>query len=182
MFTLAICGLNELPDKIDSFAPTHILSVITHIEPQPGHHMHIAISDVPMPMDGHVHPTMEHLQQVLAFTEHLTDDDRLLIHCYAGQSRSTACALAALIQHGMDFREAFDHVSVMRAIMLPNALIVHLTDEYFGLNGEFDQLLKDYYAGHFQRARDMHQATTVKEAIPSQSDVNFMRNLLSILN
>lgn len=135
-----------------------------------------------MPMEGNVHPTVEHLKQVFAFTQHLSDDDRLLVHCYAGQSRSTACALAVLIQHGMDFREAFDRVSVMRSIMLPNALIVHLTDEYFGLNGEFDQLLKDYYAGYFQRARDTHQATTVKEAIPSQSDINFMKNLLSILD
>lgn len=185
MFQLKICGLDEVEDAIVSFAPTHMISAIQHMPLRHDRrHLHVAIADVPRPAEGHVHPTQKHLQQVLDFTADLTDDDRLLTHCYAGQSRSTAYAIAVLIQHGMDPRAAFDHVSAMRAILLPNTLIVQQIDAHFGLHGGLIDLIHAYHLGYVQRVRAIAQANrgqTIKDQAPSQANVDWMKTLLKTL-
>ena len=153
MFALHICGYAELRPAIESFKPTHIISAIEQIDRLPGKHLHVKVSDVSSTQPGYITPTSNHLTKVLEFTQDLTDEDRLLVHCFAGQSRSTAFAIAALIQHGMTYREAFDEVSALRSILLPNKLIVRQTDVHFGLNGEFERLVQDYYHDSMMRTR-----------------------------
>jgi predicted protein tyrosine phosphatase len=173
MFTINICGYNDLTDVIQTYQPTHIISAIENIEPLSEHHLHVMISDITTGWDGHVLPTIEHLLMVLQFTQNLTDEDRLLVHCFAGQSRSTAFAIAVLIQHGMRYNEAFDHVSSLRPILLPNRLIIRLIDQHFDLNGSLNQLVQSYYEGEYKRI-------TKPVGLPSQSDVNVMKDLMQI--
>jgi predicted protein tyrosine phosphatase len=72
---------------------------------------------------------------VLAFTRTLTDNDRLLVHCRAGVSRSTAMIIAIFLQHGMDPDQAFSHVRRLRPEMIPNRRILELADARFRLSG-----------------------------------------------
>jgi predicted protein tyrosine phosphatase len=154
MFQLKICGVAELHEVIAAFQPTHIISTITQSEALdlPGAHLHINVGDITSELDGHVLPTMHHLVELLNFTKDLTDDDRLLIHCFAGMSRSTAFAVAVLIQHGMDYDKAFDHVALLRPILLPNRLIIKLVDQYFALRGDLIDLVRQYYVGQYNRS------------------------------
>jgi predicted protein tyrosine phosphatase len=182
MFKLQICGFPELNEVIDSFQPTHIISAINWVEPLPGRHLHVDVSDVSRPMDGHVHPKSEHLKQVLAFTIGLTDADRLLVHCYAGQSRSTAFAIAVLIQHGLSYEAAFDQVAAIRSILLPNRLIIQLTDDHFALNGNLTRLIADYEAAHQARLRSEHShALSARDRPPTRAEVDWMKMLISSL-
>lgn len=180
MFAIQVCGYAELADVIASFAPTHIISAINSIGPLDDveHHLHVNVSDVPMPMDGHIHPTMAHLNQVLTFTAGLTDQDRLLVHCFAGQSRSTAYAIGVLIQHGLNSAEAFDKISILRSILLPNTLIIKLIDDRFGLHGELIEIIDHYRQGDYERMRELASSNR-KTASPSKSDVAWMKKLLN---
>lgn len=47
-------------------------------------------------------PQKEHIERILNATADLSADANILVHCYAGQCRSTAMAIAIATQHGMD--------------------------------------------------------------------------------
>lgn len=90
-------------------------------------------------------PAPEHVDIVLAHTADMKDGDSLLIHCAAGKSRSPAMAIAILIQHGMSWQAAFDHIFEMRPQMIPNQLMMSFIDAKFGFNGEFFKFYTDWY-------------------------------------
>jgi predicted protein tyrosine phosphatase len=175
MFEIRICGFSELQDCIRQFNPTHVISVIRSIEPIEGKHLVIPCDDIPMPIEGMQEPTSEHLAAAMAFTEHLNENDRVIVHCFAGQSRSTAIAIAILIQHGLTSKQAFDHVSRLRSILLPNTRIIEYTDAYFNLGGELIQLVEDHRRGVYQR-------TLFPEAGVSRESIDIMKELLEKLN
>lgn len=108
-------------------------------------HLKILMDDVTMPHPMHpgIVPDISHLRQIFEFTKNLTDADRLIIHCHAGISRSTAVALAVLCQHGMEPYSAAVHVYELRRIAEPNLLLVELADELLGFDGElFDAVAR----------------------------------------
>lgn len=142
MFSLRVVGLTEAQQLIDQHWPTHIVSLRT----DPGitigpHHLYIQVADVHCVTPDVIYPLPEHLHQVFAFTQHLTSDDRLLVHCLMGQSRSTAVAIGVLMQHGMDYETAFATVAKIRPILQPNLLFIQHIDNYFGMNSKLVELV-----------------------------------------
>src|SRR3954469_10885097 len=83
-------------------------------------------------------PTMWHVQRFLTWTKALPDDAILLVHCEAGVSRSTAAALAILVQfHGNDkIEECVKLLLGVRDVACPNSLITKFADDILGCNGE----------------------------------------------
>lgn len=55
-------------------------------------------------------PSVFTVERILKFTADLPEDSNLLIHCWAGVSRSTAIGVLVAVQHGMTVREAVDHI------------------------------------------------------------------------
>ena len=142
MFRLRVVGLLEAQQLIDEQWPTHVISLRTDPGTSTGpHHLYVQVADVHAVTPGVIYPLPEHLRQVFDFTQHLTDDDRLLVHCLAGQSRSTAIAIGVLIQHGMDCETAFATVARLRPILQPNLLFTQHIDDYFGLNNKLVELV-----------------------------------------
>ncbi len=174
MFALEICGYSDLDRIIEKFKPTHIISLIENVRFLGNNHLHLQVSDIHGPTLGFTHPIKEHLDELLDYTRNLTDSDRILVHCFAGQSRSTAAAIAIIIQHGMNYIDAFDHVSSLRPISLPNTAFIKLIDNHFELNGKLIKHNDDYRKGAFQRM------TRPPEG-PNQNDIDVMKSLLKIL-
>lgn len=144
-FDIKICGRLEATSLIERGWPTRIITLTCEDIPLAGdHHLQVAFNDISRPIDGRVLPTMEHLASILAFTQALTADDRLLVHCMLGISRSTAAAIAILIQHGMSYDAAFRHIETLRPILLPNQLLIQHCDEHFGLNGALVARVSDH--------------------------------------
>ena len=80
--------------------------------------------------------TSEHIQDILEFTAPLTSIDKLLVHCHAGVSRSTAVACGVLCQHGILPKLAIKYVSLIQELAYPNQHILTLFDEILGLEGK----------------------------------------------
>jgi predicted protein tyrosine phosphatase len=116
-------------------------------------------------------PTMQNLKNCLEFTKNLTSDDKLLIHCHAGVSRSTAIAVAVLIQHEMDFNDAFNYVLMIRDCAIPNKKIVELTDRYFELKNMYVDFYKDWAETEQKDAIMLHK--------PSKELVDDMQTLIN---
>lgn len=83
-------------------------------------------------------PTKDHVSEFLAWAKDLPPDSILLVHCEAGVSRSTAAALAILVQyHGIDnIDKCVDLLFGVRPESAPNPLIAKYADEILGCGGK----------------------------------------------
>ena len=61
----------------------------------PERHLHLAVSDIVEPMPGQVLADATHLDELLGFVHAWDRAEPMLIHCFAGVSRSTAAAYIA---------------------------------------------------------------------------------------
>ena len=158
MFEIKVLGIAKAKSQIGADWPTHIISIIndagpgwgaTTIDRQHDNHVIYNFHDVEDDQaDGLVLPSKPVMQDILdtaAYWE-LNDDSRLLVHCTAGKSRSTAVAIAVLVQHGVPIAEAINRVNLLSPAMFPNRLMIELLDECLGLNGELISEVKDWYA------------------------------------
>jgi predicted protein tyrosine phosphatase len=77
------------------------------------------------------------VKRILDFTSQLSERAKVLVHCRAGVSRSTAIAYAILCQHsplGMEI-ENLHHVQSLRDLVMPNRLIVKFADKVLKRKG-----------------------------------------------
>jgi predicted protein tyrosine phosphatase len=100
-------------------------------------HLNIAMSDIVEAMEGHVRPEMHHLESLVAFVDRWDRRDPMLIHCFAGVSRSTASAFIAVCQVSphRDEREVAQALRAASPTATPNLRFVALADEKLGRGG-----------------------------------------------
>jgi predicted protein tyrosine phosphatase len=139
-----VCCLAEMPGHVAQLRPSHLVSLVnpeempdTPAEMPSERHLRIAIHDICEPLAGCVHPEPEHLEILIAFLERWAHSEAsLLIHCFAGVSRSTAAALTALVVKAPG-RE-LDAARALRAAAphaQPNRRMVAIADVLLGCKG-----------------------------------------------
>src|ERR1700733_2906200 len=109
MTRLHVCSLALIAETVDKTgAPSlpPLRSPGTAVEARtathPERHLYLALSDIVEPMEGHVLPDAAHLDELLALVRAWDRESPLLIHCFAGVSRSTAAAYIAACALGPD--------------------------------------------------------------------------------
>ncbi|RFB80109.1 tyrosine phosphatase family protein [Methylovirgula sp. 4M-Z18] len=110
----------------------------------PERHLIVGLSDIVAPLDGHVLPHDGHVRQFLHFMEAWDGADPVLIHCYAGVSRSTAAAFIAACALRPDQSEQ-DYALRVRALSptaTPNLRLVAIADDLLGRNGRMVDAVK----------------------------------------
>jgi predicted protein tyrosine phosphatase len=94
-------------------------------------HLFIAISDIIEPCEGHIVPALSHIDDFLGFVVNWDQQHPLVIHCFAGVSRSTAAAYIAACALNPNQAEA----EIAQAIRqksptaTPNARLIALADQ-----------------------------------------------------
>lgn len=88
--------------------------------------------------DSPLAPTKEKVARFLDWAKKLPRDSKLLVHCRAGISRSTAAALAIKVQEsGIEhLPQAVLWLLDHRPIACPNILIAEYADQLLGTNGK----------------------------------------------
>jgi predicted protein tyrosine phosphatase len=151
MFDLRIETAPEALRLIQEGWPTRIISLVgddLRFElPVVGPHHFIArFHDVEAETPGYVAPTAEVLRSALVHAEGLNEQDRVLIHCHAGKSRSPAMALGVLVGAGMSAERAMERVKQVRPFVIPNRWIVRMLDQLLHQNGGLVRVVDDHYA------------------------------------
>jgi len=147
-----VCSLAALPETVRLTGASHVLTVMANVDQVlrpasvlPANHMKIAFDDITEPMDGFVAPSAEHVERVLSFVRGWDRSAPLVIHCYAGVSRSTASAFAAACALN-PHRDQIVIARQMRSaspIANPNRLLVSLADNALGRDGRMLRALDD---------------------------------------
>lgn len=135
--------------------PTHIISIVNDAGPdfpaslidrQHDDHYIFNFHDVEdRESSDYVVPTRKDIQEILEISSMVPPEGRLLVHCTAGKSRSTAMAIGILIQSGKSPQEAFDFVKTLQPAMFPNRLMIEYVDDYLRLDGQLITVVKTYY-------------------------------------
>jgi len=138
-----VCSLHEMRRHVRSLRPGYLVSLVqsefqppTPAEIEADSHHRVVVDDVSEPGLGAVVPEQEHVQEMVTFLAQRSRDEGVLIHCYAGISRSTAAALIAL-SLDMDGREMEAAQTLRRAAphAQPNRRIIALADQILGRQG-----------------------------------------------
>jgi predicted protein tyrosine phosphatase len=103
----------------------------------PDRHLRLAMNDICEPQPGLVLPCGSHVTDLIGFARSWDRQAPLLVHCWAGISRSTAAAfivLCALNREGTEHELAW---ALRRAspTAYPNRLLVALADEALARDG-----------------------------------------------
>ena len=151
-----VCSLAALPETVRATGASHILTVMANVDQvqrpesvHPVNHLKVQVDDITEQMDGFVVPSDSHIEQVLNFVRGWDRDAPLVVHCYAGISRSTASAFAAVCA----LNPHRDEIAIARQIRAaspiasPNRLIVSLADKALGREGRMLRALDEMGPG-----------------------------------
>jgi predicted protein tyrosine phosphatase len=100
-------------------------------------HLKLTFHDITEPAEGLTPPAADHVETLIGFLGSRQGQDPLLIHCWAGISRSTASAFTAMCLYNPDF----DEMSLARQlrglshVATPNRRIVAFADDIMGRRG-----------------------------------------------
>jgi predicted protein tyrosine phosphatase len=112
-------------------------------------HLKVSMDDIIEHMDGFMAPSELHIEKVLNFVRGWDRSAPMVVHCYAGISRSTASAFAAacMLNPHRDEGEIALQIREASAIAQPNRLIVALADKALGRNGRMLHALDEMGPG-----------------------------------
>ena len=142
--TLHVCPLSRLADTLAASDAGSVVSLLAvrqrGLMPLLGadvRHLALDLSDISVPTDGHVLAGEGHMADLLAFARAWDRRRPLLIHCYAGVSRSTAAAFAVLCALAPTRSESELALRLREASpsATPNARLVALADAALGRDG-----------------------------------------------
>jgi predicted protein tyrosine phosphatase len=141
---IIVCPLRRAQELITENGVHEAVSMLapgTPMEPftglRAGRHLKLDFHDIVQPAEGLIPPGRSEARQLLEFFEAWTADAPLLIHCWAGISRSTASAYVAtcLFAPESDEEDLAQNLRRASPSATPNRLIVQLADAELGRGG-----------------------------------------------
>jgi len=140
---IIVCPFNAVRALVEAKEAGQVLSILG---PETNHHsfdwlgprhLKLTFHDISEPMEGFSPPQREHVEQIVDFAARWDRRDPLLIHCWAGISRSTAAALTAmcLLHPNEDEADLARELRRISPSATPNRLMVTYADELLGRQG-----------------------------------------------
>jgi predicted protein tyrosine phosphatase len=139
-----VCSLTRLHGTVTETRATHIVTLMkdVHMVRRPEcimahRHLLLEMDDITVELDGYRAPAQEHLADLIRFVRGWDRRAPLVVHCYAGISRSTAGAFVAACALNPRREERVIAEAIRRAspTATPNIRIVSLADRLLGRDG-----------------------------------------------
>ena len=144
MSQIHVCPLSKIPATVRACGARSMLTLINEgtdvsrpNEIEASRHLFLPMSDIVMAADGHILPAEAHVEQILAFVQAWDRTQPLVIHCYAGVSRSTAAAFiaACALAPKRSEHEIARALRERSPTATPNAMLVQIADRMLGRDG-----------------------------------------------
>jgi predicted protein tyrosine phosphatase len=144
MSRVLVCPLSRIATTVAESGASHLITLINDDTPverpaaiAAANHLFLGVNDIIEPMEGMVLPAEEHVRALLDFVAAWDQRKPMVIHCYAGISRSTAAAFITLCA----VRPERDEADIARRLRLaspsafPNPRIVGHGDALLARSG-----------------------------------------------
>jgi predicted protein tyrosine phosphatase len=139
-----VCSLARLHDTVADTGASHIVTLLRLVDrvERPKaivetNHLILGMDDIAAPTDGYIHPAEEHVTELIEFVQRWDRRAPMVVHCYAGISRSTAGAFISACA----LNPQRDEATIARTIRgssrtaMPNSMLVSHADRILGRKG-----------------------------------------------
>ncbi len=146
-----VCSVARLHDTVAETRAQHVVTLMKDVamvrRPQSileANHLLLDMDDIVEVMDGYVPPNEQHVGKLIDFVTAWDRSAPIVVHCYAGISRSTAGAFITACALNPNRDEA----SIARAIRSfsptaqPNIRLVSLADTVLGRRGRMTEAVR----------------------------------------
>jgi len=139
-----VCSLAKLHDTVRITGARHVVTLIKDVSlvRRPAtiaaeNHLLLDMDDINDHIEGYVLPAEQHVAELIGFVRRWDRAAPLVVHCYAGISRSTAGAFVTVCALNPHRDEATIAKALRRAspTASPNPRIVRLADRMLGRQG-----------------------------------------------
>jgi predicted protein tyrosine phosphatase len=151
-----VCSLARLYDTIDETGARHIVTLLrlTDRVERPAHidaenHLVLSVDDICLPVDGYTCPAAEHVARLIEFVGTWDRTAPMVVHCFAGISRSTAGAFVAAcaLNPRRDERDIAQAIRRASRTAQPNARIVSIADRILRRDGRMVRAIDELGPG-----------------------------------
>lgn len=152
MSFLEVCSLARLAATADACGAGSLMTLLSPggvmpLRPSgisPTRHILVGVSDIVAAREGFVQPETAHVEAMLTFFRAWDRQAPLLIHCYAGVSRSTAAAFIGACALTPEVSETgwADRLRAASPTATPNLRLVELADDVLGREGRMVQAIR----------------------------------------
>ncbi len=139
---IIVCGLHVAQSQIDLHQAKSVIGILGPETPHPGYsgienHLKLTFNDINADTPGLISPREQDAKRLITFIEEWDQKQPMLIHCWAGISRSTASAFAALciLRPDDDEMELAQELRAASPSATPNRLITTQVDQLLGRQG-----------------------------------------------
>ncbi len=158
MSVVHVCPLSCLPDVVEQCEASHLVSLISDGTPvqrpaciAPDRHLVLSMHDIVEPMLGMVPPSEQHVHSFIDFARRWDRGRPMVVHCWAGISRSTAAAYIAscALAPERDEEELALDLRAASPTATPNGRLVAIADEILGRGGRMRSAARRIGRGAF---------------------------------
>ena len=141
---IIVCPLSDLPMAIREEKPSAVATLLSPHQMIPeirsvpeGTHLRLEMEDVSEERRGEMSPSETHVNELISFVRRWDQTGPLIVHCWAGISRSTAGALIAQVtlRPEADDMELADQLGIAAPHAKPNRLLIQYADKALGRGG-----------------------------------------------
>jgi predicted protein tyrosine phosphatase len=141
---LHVCPLSHVHATVAATEARHLVTLLKDTDriQRPAsiaehNHLILGMDDISEPLDGYMPPGEEHVTKLIGFARGWDRAKPLVVHCYAGISRSTAGAfvIACALNPGRSELAIAQALRSASATASPNTRIVGLADRALGRGG-----------------------------------------------
>jgi predicted protein tyrosine phosphatase len=153
-----VCSFARLYSTVQVTGARHVVTLLgagDHVEWPSGvsvdNHLFLRMHDINEPLEGHVAPDVEHVEDLIDFVRNWDRATPLVVHCWAGISRSTAAAFVTVCALSPERDEHEIAWAIRRAspTATPNIRIVRLADAMLERNGRMVTAIEEIGRGAF---------------------------------
>jgi predicted protein tyrosine phosphatase len=151
-----VCSLSRLHETVEATGARHVVTLLKDVELvrrpcgiRSENHLILGMDDITGPLDGYVAPADEHVAKLIDFVRGWDRAAPLVMHCYAGISRSTAGAYVAAcaLNPRRDERAIARRLRLASPTATPNFRIVALGDRALGRGGRMTTAIEEIGRG-----------------------------------
>jgi predicted protein tyrosine phosphatase len=153
---IVVCSLREAAQQVASIGAVKAVSILGSDADHPAFetvagddHLRLTFHDVAAATPGLTAPGAHDMQRLLTFIRQWDRGAPMLIHCWAGISRSTAAGYIAtcLLQPERDEEELAWELRAASPSATPNPMLIKLADEALGRDGRMRRAIQDIGRG-----------------------------------